>query len=66
MLRDRSKEDLERELAYWKRLAKLQDRVISAYRAGRKPADSIHEQIVKVKAALEPYIEAAALREKEN
>lgn len=60
----RRREDLEEELRLWKELAKLQDKLLAAYRAHKQPAGSVLDRITLVRDKLRPYIEAALLREK--
>lgn len=54
---------LRNELALWRKLSRLQDKLLSAYRTGTRPAEATLDGLNRTRKALEPYVQLAVLRD---
>ena len=59
---DKDLKDARNECALWRRLSSYQDKLLVAYRLGKRPAESTLNGIEKCRKALEPYVQKAVLR----
>lgn len=62
MLIEKTNLDLRNELALWRRLARMQARVIDDLRAARETPPWVHRRIDETARAIAPYTQADILR----
>lgn len=53
---------LRNEMALWRNLSRMQDKLLTAYRLQKSPAEYVLNNITKYRKALEPFVQAAVLR----
>lgn len=66
MLTNVDPKDLANELALWRKLSRLQDKLLAAYRLQKRPAEYVLDGIEKCRKRLEPYIQASVMRAGDN